>query len=60
MGGGDQALAFYGGSFYAFEDNVVYQFDPSTQKTTMLGKAPLQVTGAGQSTCVPTVPPTSK
>jgi hypothetical protein len=59
-GGGDQALAFYGGSFYAFEQNVVYQFDPTTQTTTTLGEAPLQVTGAGQSTCVPMTPPTSK
>jgi hypothetical protein len=60
MGGGDQALAFWGGSFYAFEDNVVYAFDPGTQTTKMLGNAPLMVTGAGQSTCVPTVPPSSK
>jgi len=58
-GGGDQALAFYGGSFYLFENDVVYQFDPTTHKTTMLGMAPLQVTGAGESTCVPTVPPTA-
>jgi hypothetical protein len=56
-GGGDQALAFWGGSFYLFEDGVVYQFDPSTNATTMLGNAPLSVTGAGQSTCVPTVAP---
>ncbi len=56
-GGGDQALAFWGGSFYAFEDNITYQFDPTTGVTTTLGPAPLSVTGAGQSTCVPTVPP---
>jgi hypothetical protein len=59
-GGGDQALAFWGGSFYAFENNIVYQFDPVALTTKQLGNAPLQVTGAGQSTCVPTVPPTSK
>jgi len=59
-GGGDQALAFYGGYFYAFEDNTIYQFDPNSQATTPLGQAPIQVTGAGESTCVPLVPPTSK
>ena len=59
-GGGDQALAYWGGSFYAFENNIAYQFDPKAQTTTKLGNAPIQVTGAGQSTCVPTVPPPSK
>lgn len=59
-GGGDQALAFWGGSFYAFEDNVIYQYDPTKQTTTSLGNAPLSITGAGQSTCVPTVPPPAK
>ncbi len=59
-GGGDQALAFWGGSFYAFEDNVIYQYDVKAATTTSLGNAPLSVTGAGQSTCVPTVPPISK
>ena len=59
-GGGDQALAFWGGSFYPFEEDIAYQFDPTTGMTTTLGKAPLQVTGAGQSTCVPTVPPPTK
>jgi hypothetical protein len=60
-GGGDQALAFWGGSFYPFEANIAYQYDPSTKETTMLGPAPFQVTGAGQSTCVPmTAPPDTK
>jgi hypothetical protein len=59
-GGGDQALAYWGGSFYAFENNVAYQYDPTKNTTTKLGNAPIQVTGAGQSTCVPTVPPPSK
>jgi hypothetical protein len=59
-GGGDQALAFWGGSFYAFEDNVIYQYDTTAQTTTSRGTAPLSVTGAGQSTCVPTVPPPAK
>ena len=60
-GGGDQALAFYGGSFYAFENGTIYQFDPMTHATKSVGTAPLLVTGAGQSTCVPIVaPPPSK
>jgi hypothetical protein len=56
-GGGSQALAFWGGSFYAFESDTIYQFDPVKKTTGMIGTAPLQVTGAGQSTCVPKVPP---
>jgi hypothetical protein len=56
-GGGTQALAFWGGSFFAFESNVIHQYDPKAMTTTSLGLAPLQVTGAGQSTCVPKVPP---
>ncbi len=59
-GGGDQALAFWGGSFYAFENNVIYQYDVKAKTTTSRGNAPLSVTGAGQSTCVPTVPPITK
>ncbi len=56
-GGGDEALAFWGGSFYAFENDIIYQYDPKTMTTTNLGTAPLSVTGAGQSTCVPKKPP---
>lgn len=59
-GGGDQALAFWGGSFYAFENNVIYQYDVKAKTTTSRGNAPLSVTGAGQSTCVPKVPPLAK
>jgi hypothetical protein len=55
--GGNAALAFWGGSFYAFESGVINQFDTATGVTTSLGNAPIRVTGAGQSTCVPTVPP---
>jgi hypothetical protein len=55
--GGSQALAFWGGSFYAFEQDVIYQYDPVMKTTTSLGNAPLMVTGAGQSTCVPKTPP---
>lgn len=56
-GGGSQALAFWGGSFYAFENDAISQYDPAKKTTTPLGTAPLKVTGAGQSTCVPKVPP---
>ncbi len=56
QGGGAQALAFFGGLFYAFESNVVSSFDTVTKTTTELGTAPLDVTGAGQSTCVPDTP----
>jgi hypothetical protein len=56
-GGGDQGLAFWGGSFWAFENNVINQYDPKTATTTKHGTAPLSITGAGQSTCVPRVPP---
>jgi hypothetical protein len=63
-GGGDHALAFWGGSFYAFENgahpemnDTIYEYNPKAKTTTSLGVAPLAITGAGQSTCVPKVPP---
>jgi hypothetical protein len=59
-GGGSQALAFWGGSFYAFEDSDIYQYDPVMKTTMNVGTAPLMVTGAGQSTCVPKTPPPPK
>jgi len=52
-GGGSEALAFYGGLFYDFLDSDVYTFDPMTHVASSIGTAPLEVTGAGQSTCVP-------
>ena len=55
-GGGDQALAYFGGRFYAFENDVVYEYDPVANTTKNIGTAPISVTGAGQSTCVPTAP----
>ena len=51
------ALAFYGGLFYDFVGTRVFTFDTATMKTSPLGTAPLEVTGAGQSTCVPTTAP---
>ena len=59
-GGDSQALAFWGGVFYAFENDVIYAYDPAKRTTTSLGNAPLVVTGAGQSTCVPKTPPPPK
>ncbi len=59
-GGGSQALAFWGGKFYAFENSAIFEYDPVKKTTTPKGNAPLQVTGAGQSTCVPLVAPPPK
>jgi hypothetical protein len=55
-GGGDQALAYFGGRFYAFENDAVYEYDPVANTTKNIGTAPISVTGAGQSTCVPSTP----
>jgi hypothetical protein len=55
-GGGSQALAYFGGLFYVFENNLASSFDTVTSTTKSLGVAPIEVTGAGQSTCVPTTP----
>jgi hypothetical protein len=52
-GTGNQALAYFGARFYAFENGMVNEYDPVANTVTMLGYAPLGVTGAGQSTCVP-------
>lgn len=59
-GGGSQALAFWGGRFYAFENSDINEYDPMMKTTKSIGTAPLQVTGAGQSTCVPKTPPAPK
>jgi hypothetical protein len=59
-GGGSQALAFWGGRFYAFENSAIFEYDPTAKTTKNIGTAPLNVTGAGQSTCVPKVPPPTK
>jgi len=48
-GGGDQALAFYGGSFYLFEDNVVYAFDTATQATKAPRRGSSQRDGRGRN-----------
>ncbi len=49
----DGALAYYGGLFYDFVGMQVYTFDTQTKVASLLGDAPILVTGAGQSTCVP-------
>jgi len=54
--GGLQALAFFGGLFYALENSDVSAFDTATSTTTSLGAAHIDITGAGQSTCVPPTP----
>jgi hypothetical protein len=56
LGQGNQALAFWGGSFYAFENDAIYQVDPIKQTAARVGTAPVTITGAGQSTCVPKTP----
>jgi hypothetical protein len=56
IAGGYQALAFFGGRFYVFENESVYEYDPLKKTTTLLGSSPLYASGAGQSTCVPKEP----
>jgi hypothetical protein len=56
LGQGNQALAFWGGAFYAFENDAVYKIDPAQKAAARIGTAPIQIVGAGQSTCVPTLP----
>jgi hypothetical protein len=53
----DQALAAYGGLFYDFLGSAVYTVDVATKAVKRIGTAPLEVTGAGESTCVPTTAP---
>ncbi len=48
-----QALAYYGGLFYDFIGDAVYTYDTTSKTTKSIGTAPIFVTGAGQSTCVP-------
>jgi hypothetical protein len=49
-----QALAYYGGRFFDFIGNAVFTYDTATSTVSSIGTAPIFVTGAGQSTCVPT------
>lgn len=60
VGMGTQALAFWGGTFYVFVNSAIYAHDPVKKTTKAIGTAPLNVTGAGQSTCVPKVAPPPK
>jgi hypothetical protein len=56
LGQGNQALAFWGGAFYAFENDAVFKIEPSTKTAARVATAPVSIAGAGQSTCVPKTP----
>ena len=50
------AFAFWGGTFWIFSGNgssLVTNYDPNTQKETNVTNAPLEIVGAGVSTCAP-------
>ena len=50
------AFAFWGGSFWIFSgtgSSLVTNYDPNTQKETNVSSAPLEIVGAGVSTCAP-------
>ena len=51
------AFAFWGGEFWIFDGkggtSVVTEYDPVAQTETVVGNAPIDVVGAGVSTCAP-------
>ena len=47
------AFAFWGGDFWLFLNGQVTKYDPNTQIETSMGVAPIQIVGAGVSTCAP-------
>ena len=51
------AFAFWGGDFWIFTassgNSTVTQYDPNTQTETPVTTAPIQIVGAGVSTCAP-------
>jgi hypothetical protein len=52
------AFAFWGGDFWIFtatggNGSTVTQYDPNTQSETPVATAPIQIVGAGVSTCAP-------
>jgi len=56
------AFAHWGGDFWLFTSQLpgsttITQFDFETGKSTVKGKAPLTIVGAGVSTCAPTARP---
>lgn len=60
-GGSNFAFAFWGGDFWLFVGSggptEVFQYKPATGKTTKVSSTPLEIVGAGVSTCAPTKPP---
>jgi hypothetical protein len=59
VGAGAQAFAFafWGGDFWIFTsgagNSTITEYDPVAQTETNVGTAPLQIVGAGVSTCAP-------
>jgi len=54
------AFAFWGGDFWIFTGNgssAITRYDPTTQTETSVGSAPLEIVGAGVSTCAPQTQP---
>jgi hypothetical protein len=47
------AFAFWGGNFWLFLNGNVTKYDPVTQTETLVTTAPIQIVGAGVSTCAP-------
>jgi len=47
------AFAFWGGDFWLFLNGNVTKYDPITQTETSMTQAPIQIVGAGVSTCAP-------
>ncbi len=50
------AFAFWGGDFWIFTGNgnsTITQYDPIAQTETPVGSAPIEIVGAGVSTCAP-------
>ena len=47
------AFAFWGGDFWLFLNGNVTKYDPQTQQETFVMAAPIQIVGAGVSTCAP-------
>ena len=54
------AFAFWGGDFWIFTGNgnsVITKYDPVAQTETPVGSAPIEIVGAGVSTCAPQTMP---
>jgi hypothetical protein len=47
------AFAFWGGDFWLFTNSNVTKYDPVTQTETLMTQAPIEIVGAGVSTCAP-------